>query len=137
MKSRQSKLRKIFGLRLFLIINILVLFFVILGFGREYIRNYEIDKEIKELAQRAQGLETQHQDILNLVDKLKTDDFLEQEARLKLGLKKPGESVAIVPEQELIHELEAKSAGAAPAQEGEPSNPELWWIYFLGTNYDG
>jgi len=137
MKSRQSKLRRIFGLRLFLIINIIVLFFVVLGFGREYIRNYEIDKEIKELAERAQGLETQNQDILNLVDKLKTDDYLEEEARLKLGLKKPGESVAVVPEDAPVYKPEVKSSpGVAPAQESEPSNPELWWKYFFGTNYD-
>ena len=136
MKPRQSKIRRIFGLRLFLFINLIVLFFVILSFGREYIRNYEIDKEINELGKKAVALEAQNQNILNLVDKLKTSDFLEQEARLKLGLKKPGENVVVVPEHEPVREPEA-GLETLPSEESEPGNPELWWRYFFGTNYDG
>jgi hypothetical protein len=55
---------------------------------------------------------------------------LEQEARLKLNLQKPGESVVIIPGVGGGRELGENVAG----MEGENkaiSNPKKWWNYFF------
>ena len=129
---RQGKLRKLLGLRTFLFINLIILFLVTLSFGREFVRNYEIDREIKQLEQRAVSLEQQNQDILQLAERLKTNDYLEQEGRLRLGLMKPGESVAVISEPE-VGEPVQPAAEEAQDHEITMSNPRLWWNYFFGT----
>jgi cell division protein FtsB len=132
-QPRQSKIRKIFGLRSFLVVNLIILFLVTLSFGREFVRNYEIDQEIGKLEQRALALESQNQDILQLAERLKTDDYLEQEGRLRLGLMKPGENVAVIaePEEESVQPLASQEPAVALGK--EKSNPRLWWEYFFGT----
>jgi len=119
------------GLRTFLIINLIVLFLVVLSFGREFVRNYEIDKEIKGLEERAAMLESENQQILQLAERLKTDDYLEEEGRMRLGLKKPGENVVVVSEPEdLTVPIQAPSE---PSKEDRKiSNPRLWLEYFFG-----
>jgi cell division protein FtsB len=134
MRQRQSKLRQILGLRALLFVNLVILFFVALSFGREYVRNYEIDKEIGELGARAQEIESKNQNIISLVERLKTNDFLEGEARLKLGLQKPGEEVAVISEPQI--EDKPKSQAVTLAETGNPvSNQKLWWLYFFGDHY--
>lgn len=129
---KQGKLRRLLGLRTFLLINLVILFLVTLSFGREFVRNYEIDREINQLEQRALSLEQQNQDILQLAERLKTDDYLEQEGRLRLGLMKPGESVAIISEPEAGEAGEALSEPEDESSAAALSNPRLWWRYFFG-----
>lgn len=132
-QPRQGKLRRVLGLRTFLIINLVILFLVTLSFGREFVRNYEIDKEIGNLEKRASSLESQNHEILELAERLNTDDYLEQEGRMRLGLKKPGENVVIISEPEDIT-VPAQELGDVPAsQDKKDSNPRLWWEYFFGT----
>lgn len=130
MKERQGKFRRILRLRVILVLNVVLLFFVVVSFGREYVRNYEIDKEIKNLEAEAQKLESENENILSLVNRLQTADYLEEEARLKLGLKKPGEQVVVIPEPEM-DAAAGQEIVLAANEEKEPSNPRLWWNYFF------
>jgi len=130
---RQGKLRRLLGLRTFLFINLIILFLVTLSFGREFVRNYEIDREIKQLEQRASSLEQQNQDILQLAERLKTNDYLEQEGRLRLGLMKPGENVAVISEPEVGEAVELTGEETKEKILETTSNPRLWWSYFFGT----
>jgi len=126
-------LRRLLGLRTFLFINLIILFLVTLSFGREFVRNYEIDREIKQLEQRASSLEQQNQDILQLAERLKTNDYLEQEGRLRLGLMKPGENVAVISEPEVGEAVELTGEETKEKILETTSNPRLWWSYFFGT----
>lgn len=126
-------MRRLLGLRTFLFINLIILFLVTLSFGREFVRNYEIDREIKQLEQRASSLEQQNQDILQLAERLKTNDYLEQEGRLRLGLMKPGENVAVISEPEVGEAVELTGEETKEKILETTSNPRLWWSYFFGT----
>jgi len=132
-QPRQGKLRRVLGLRTFFIINIVILFLVTLSFGREFVRNYEIDKEISNLEEKAFSLESQNQEILELAERLNTDDYLEQEGRMRLGLKKPGENVVIISEPEDITIPSQELSDTPTAQQKKISNPRLWWEYFFKT----
>jgi len=52
-------------------------------------------------------------------------DFVEREARLKLGLRRPGERVIVI-------EPEAgKRADERPRMDDGVGNAERWWFYFF------
>ena len=72
-------------------------------------------------------------------DKLFNRNFLEQEGRLKYGLRKPGEELVVVTdaktEQPASAESEDSAAGfdeaMADNQTSRVSNPQRWWYYFF------
>ncbi|MEI7741510.1 MAG: septum formation initiator family protein [bacterium] len=81
------------------------------GFSRELYNNYQVDREIEKLRDKAKALETERFSISELKDTLGSQDFLEGEARLKMGLKKPGETAIIIPEvttEPIVVETSAK-----------------------------
>lgn len=109
-------------------INLVLLAFLFVGFGREYLRNLEIDREIAALEAEKQNLETQHLESLALIRDLSSEYYLEKEAREKRGLGNPGEKMIIVNTGE----------GEAPqpevlgvATDESVSNPTRWWYYFF------
>jgi len=91
-------LPSLFRHRLFLLFNILLLLFFAFSFGREYMRNRQIQATIMELEGRARDLEQRNVEIAGINAQLESESFLEQEARLRLGLVKPGERVVVVSE---------------------------------------
>ena len=61
---------------------------------------------------------------------LQTDFFVEKEARLKLGLRKPGEQVVVVP-NEIGKLVKISQKGYNNAN---LTNPQKWWHYFWGLD---
>src|SRR3989338_9205276 len=96
MIREESIWKRILSLRSVFIINILILFVVTLGLGRTYWNNYQLKKEIQALETEARELEAKNIEIGKLKSYFESKDFLEEEARLKLGLQKPGEETVIV-----------------------------------------
>ncbi|HMB65414.1 MAG TPA: septum formation initiator family protein, partial [Patescibacteria group bacterium] len=60
----------------------------------------EIDKEIQNLKQEISELENKNQDLEELTKYLQSDQFVEEQARMNLGLKKKGEEVVVIKEEE-------------------------------------
>jgi cell division protein FtsB len=58
---------------------------------REAMVRYEINKEIATLENQLNDLESKSDKISNMISYLKTDDYIEKEARTKLNLVKAGE----------------------------------------------
>lgn len=102
---------------------------VIIGIalGRETLRDYQIEKEIRDLESQAEELAEGNRELEQLVRYLETEDYAEKEARLRLNLQREGEQVVIVPEAE---------EGDHPLDENEKSetvktNQEKWLKYFF------
>lgn len=112
----------------FIIILVVLVGLVGYGFARKIIQAYEIEREITDLKANIIELETQNFDTSKLIQKLQNQFYIEQEARIKLGLKKPGESVVVIQ-------------GDLPASNPKPdeqkikheniNNPALWWDHFF------
>ncbi|MBU4360523.1 septum formation initiator family protein [Patescibacteria group bacterium] len=67
------------------------------------------------------ALEKQNQELDQLIDFFSKQEFVEKQAREKLGLAKPGEKLVIIPKQQLPEkELDQNK-----------SMPELWFKYFF------
>jgi cell division protein FtsB len=127
--------------RFLIIVHVGVIVFWGMSLGRETVRSRSIQAQINELKASAQGLEARNIEISELRTAMQTEAFIEREARLKLGLKKPGETVVVVqdgqdglepfiadPSDPLGYVVDNLDDGRAVA------NPIRWWYYFFDKN---
>jgi cell division protein FtsB len=105
---------------------ILAAVWVGISLAREILRNRTIDMEIKRIEAEAQSLEVKNLEVLNLVQQFEDTDFLEKEARLKLGLQKEGEKVVVINKSGQGAEI-----GVSDNSWLYISNPARWWNYFF------
>ncbi|MCX6740407.1 MAG: septum formation initiator family protein [Candidatus Parcubacteria bacterium] len=111
--------------KFFLVFCLFLFLFILGGLAKGSVRNYRIDSDIVLLQDEIAHLNKQNRDFEELVKYLKTDTFIEQEAKLKLGLKKENENLVIIPNSEILASEENKVV------EENKSNPEKWWAYFF------
>lgn len=95
-------------------------------------RSYQIKQEIQALEQEITELEVKTNDFSRFVEFLKTENSFEEQARLKLGLKKPGEKMIVITDEPPNEEpgLFEEPSYSYKQEEGA-SNPVLWWRYFF------
>ena len=91
------------------------------------VRNRSIDADLARLGAEARSLETRNVELVELLKRFETSGFLEREARLKLNLQKPGETVVVV---ERTAASASSTARIAPVRTRH-SNAERWWLYFF------
>ncbi len=134
-------MRRLLEWRVFLVVNVLVLFLLALSFGKEFARNYTIQREINALQSQADALSARNIEIQQLTQAIQTESFIEREARLKLGLSKPGERVVVIDDGEALTGVSgtpiteevttAVSASSDVVEIPEVANPLKWWYYFF------
>ncbi len=149
-RDSQPFIKRLLGFRLLFVVNAVVLVFLFVSFGREFVRNRQIQGDIADLQAQADALAIRNLEISELHTALQTESYIEREARLKLGMKKPGEQVVVVqrppagesgtgegspPEEAADPFQQLKDASA----EGETvANPAKWWYYFFDHGrFDG
>lgn len=128
-------LKRILNLRSVFVINALILVGLVVGLGRTYWNNLHLKREIDALETQASTLESKTVEIKKLKEYLGSQEFLENEARLKLGLQKPGEETIVV-EGLSRKEAAGNSAESIDSIEnriGWLENPKKWWRYFFGS----
>lgn len=142
MKSQRQNnyFEKIFFKQKFLtLLGLAAIILVSFPLARNTVKQYRIDKEIGELKKEIDALQNKNADLKNFVSYLESDQFAEEQARLNLGLKKPGEELMVIKPA-----AGASPAGASPGAtifnipgyekirpEVEPSNPRKWLNYFF------
>jgi hypothetical protein len=107
------------------------------SFGREFARDYVIQKEIVELTAKKMAMEEKNLALSELMFAVQTETFIEQEARTKLGLSKPGETTVVFPPDGISSE-----SATIPTEEelvflpnsAALANPLKWWYYFFDLN---
>ena len=123
--------------------NLVIIVLLSLSFGRQFVRDREIQKEIAELQEEADALLAKNISITELQTAVQTKSFIEREARLKLGMKKEGESVVIVKEtvfdeSELDENVDASDPLGLVLDEMADvvfvPNHTKWWYYFFNKN---
>lgn len=144
MMRKRSGIVKIMSKRSFLIVNLGLVLLVGWGFAGEFVRNRNVQEEIEKLEQQTDNLIVRNQGLAEQMERYSGSAILEREARLKLNLKKPGESVVIV------HEMDRGAATVSVESGGEVSvtntipgtQDELesflikWFNYFFPTTLE-
>ncbi|HBU28045.1 TPA: hypothetical protein DEB00_02940 [Candidatus Uhrbacteria bacterium] len=121
-------LRRILQYRFFFIVNIALLLLLALSFGREFVRNTSIQKEIALLEQEKQSLEERNRSLNSYEEYLLTESFLEKEAREKFGLQRPGETQVFIG-GELIGGDEGAQQETVIVQEDSRLQQWVWYFF--------
>ncbi|HTW96468.1 MAG TPA: septum formation initiator family protein [Candidatus Methylomirabilis sp.] len=130
---KQNKKRNIF-IGIFLtpyfltFICILVLTVVAGPIYRNAIQRYQVDNEIAALQKQISDLQASNDDLTKLKTYLQSDQFVEKEARLNLGLRKQGEQVVVVEGANGGAKIDS---GALAVADKKNSNAVKWWNYFF------
>lgn len=127
-RKKGNFISRFFGSPLFLSLVLLCLLAVIIiPLYKNMTSRYRIDREIDDLRQEIDSLETGNKDLEKLLAYLESDQFAEAEARLNFGLRKKGEEVVVIKEESAaIGSVDEKKAGE------NLSNPAKWLKYFFG-----
>lgn len=112
--------------RLIIAGEVIILGLVAFALIRESWKYYQIYQEKKAIAEEIESLKEKEGDLLKLVEYLDSSNFKEKEARLKLGLKKPGEQVVIITDTKSEQEISQPLLSFQ-----ESSNFKKWWNYFF------
>jgi cell division protein FtsB len=133
-----AKQTKSFFYNVSLVLLVLVLILLVFGIVREYLKQQELDNELVALEVELERLNLDKKDFLESIEAYQSDFFVEQEARAKFNLKKPGEKVAVIPVTTLEQiEARAEAEKAATDVASESSlylqNVKGWWQYFFGA----
>lgn len=102
---------------------------------RELINGRNVRLQVQRLQSQVATEQHRQQQLQDLIDYLGSPTFQEQEARLKLGLKKDGEQVIVVPVTNApTNAVAGEATPATTDATGAPlSHPARWWQYFFGS----
>lgn len=142
MNQKGKKIKKILSSKIFLFIAIFVLIFLLIGLVRETYRKHQLVREINSLKANVDKLEGDNQQLVDLMDYFKEDSYLEKEARIKLNLKNPGETVVVLSKDvvdgvevirtgSVLEEEENKNIEPESNNDSEMPNYWKWWEYFF------
>lgn len=67
-------------------------------FGKEFVRNYSLNRELAKLTNEIQAVELRNEQIRLDIERFSSPEHLERVAREELGLVKPGEMKYIITE---------------------------------------
>jgi cell division protein FtsB len=125
--NRKTKNRGLFsGPKFFVVMSIVLIIAISIPLGKSLSKQRSADKEIAEVQKEIANIENKNQDLTKLVSYLGTDDFIEEQARLNLNLKKQGENVVVI--KDLASSTQTEDVNAAKTQQ---KNMTKWKNYFF------
>ena len=147
--------KKIISSKILFFLLILILFLSLVPLNRELNRHFRLKKESNVLENYVNNLKNQNIKLTGQLADLKSNIFQEKQARGKLGLKKPGEKVVIINQEDLPSTTFGYKSGAGfihslPTSSEEKdnflnkkttsvgrwsfiSNLKKWWNYFINS----
>jgi cell division protein FtsB len=108
------------------IIGLIFLVVIIFPLARAYSQRRLVEKEIADVKAQISDFESENQQLKDLVTYLQSDQSLEEQARLNLNLKKPGEQVIVVKDAP-----DSARAVIVTSADEATSNLSKWWRYFF------
>ena len=118
----------------FLLVSIAMLLLISAGLANSWRTAQGVSEEITELQSQIQNLEQENYQFKELIDYFNSTAYIEEKARLDLGLKKEGEKVVIVTDDANIQKSNSDQNNLnekASRPDRPETNPSRWWQYFF------
>lgn len=140
---RQRKKEKFFNKILFnqitvSVVGLMVIAIISIPLAKNVSKQYNINKEVNELEAEIGTLETKNKELDSLLGYLASDEFVEEQARLNLGLRKEGEEMIIVKDRDGVNIAEDEKKLAYNIRGLNIKNKKKvignfsnWWNFFL------
>lgn len=128
-KDNLTIYEKLIKSRIFFIFLIPIFLALLIGIFQQFYHRYQVKKDLDKLDAEIANFNKQKEDLNNLLDYYKNESNLENEARLRLNLKKEGEKVVII--LPTATSTESDKMFSLKDIENLPNYQE-WWYYFFG-----
>lgn len=122
----------------FLVAAVVLLAFVVLGlFGysisKENAKKKEIEKDIASLQAQAENIKKENMALSDRISYLGSKDYQEVQAKDKLNLQSPGESVVIIAPRSSVQSAVSQVAKNETASQPDATSPnyQKWLTYFF------
>lgn len=130
-KDKSTVYERLLKSRLFFIFLIPIFLALILGISQQIYDRYQVQKKVSELNAEIANYKKQQKDLTKLIEYYQDPSNLENEARVRLNLKKEGEKVVII----LPTATSTESNGTLSQKEIEAlPNYKQWWYYFFSRD---
>lgn len=129
-KDNSTVYERLLKSRIFFIFLIPILLALLIGIFQQFYHRYQVKKDLNKLNTEIANFNKQKEDLNKLRDYYKNASNLENEARVRLNLKKEGEEVVIILPTATSTNENKISGGI----ENMP-NYKQWWHYFFGRWY--
>jgi len=127
LKKPNSFIYKLISNQRFLaIVGLVFLIIIIFPLAKTYSQRRLIEKEIEGIKAEISQFENQNQELKEIISYLESEQSLEEQARLSLNMKKPGEQVIVIEEKDMIAKGEKNKLSFDTR-----SNFRKWWNYFF------
>lgn len=113
-----------------LLTTLLIGIFLIINLSRGVIEAWQSGNRVAIEQKKVDSLKAENQRLKSKIDYLKSDAYVEKEARDKLNLAKPGETVVILPKEQLEKQIAEKQK----EKKGPPPPWKQWTFLILGVN---
>jgi len=128
MNSGPKEKTNIFSPRLFItIFGFLFLLYFLFLFSRITNKKYRINQDVKNLEAEIVNLNEESLELENIIQYLDSDQFVEEKARLSMGMRKPGESMVVVTNLD----QEINGFNKNNNKELDKNNFIKWYKYFF------
>ena len=129
-KDNLTIYEKLIRSRIFFIFLIPIFLALLIGIFQQFYHRYQVKKDLDKLDTEIANFNKQKEDLNNLLDYYKNESNLENEARVRLNLKKEGEEVVII--LPTATSTESDKISSQRDTENMP-NYKQWWYYFFGN----
>ena len=130
-KDNLTIYEKLIRSRIFFIVLIPIFLALLIGIFQQFYYRYQVKKDLDKLDAEIANFNKQKEDLSNLLDDFKNKSYLENEARVRLNLKKEGEEVVII----LPTATSTEKSGEINSQGAENienlPNYKQWWRFFF------
>lgn len=115
--------------RFLAILSLTFLIILLFPLAKTYTQKKLMEKEISDIQEEIAVYQKTNQELKEMISYLESDQSLEEQARLNLNLKKPGEQVIVIDDSK-----NSVDTGISTTTGEIVSNFTKWWRYFFVDN---
>jgi len=125
-KDKPTIYKRLLKSRIFFIFLIPIFIALLFGISQQFYYRYQVQTKLNELNAEVANYKKQKEDLTKLIEYYQDTSNLENEARVRLNLKKEGEKVVIILPA-------ATSTNENAVSDGDENMPNYkqWWYYFF------